>query len=426
MEYVNQKGSADRLSINISKKIEDIGYILNKHEKYKLLNKNTSPVNRFKIISYSPLPYQTPFTNSTWFSSYDYGYTTQSQGMSQFYVVGDKMFWGMNAKTFPFKVNQTGRGSQYYWLNYYDIDNNYLGWSGDGIPVEDESHYHIITKDAAETTYYKQINEIAKPPEGTFTVWLFNGFGPAAINVYEKPFIYEEGLNLLSDVNLPWIGYPLNSPYTPPISTRTSWRADEMPKRPVTVPIFDDYFIPGIKDNTMYFNAWPIHANVNVEGTMSFTRELSAGKEVMYADAHWTGTTTFSANEFENPFLVKAPPPELNPDYPGSVFPPLVEGEPITFYNGIQKVNFYYTDENDVIINSTVGDVPGSTHVQYVWDEVGVVTKTACDHFSIDAFNTYEIPANAAYIWLAWQSNRSFGIPSPLERQVCHPISDIT
>ena len=372
-------------------------------------------------------PKPTDFTNSTWFSSYDYGFYVQTQGISQFYVVGDKMFWGINAKTFPFKANQTGRGSTYYWLNYYDINNNYLGWSGDDIPVEDESHYHIISKDAAKTTYYKQTNEIAKPPEGTFTVWLFNDFGAAAINVYNAPFINEEGVNALGGDNLPWIGYPLEETnYQPPITTREDWRADEMPKRPVTIPIFDDYFIPGTKDNTMYFNAWPIHANINVEGTMSFTRGLKDGKETLYADAHWTGTAVYGVNEYQNPFLDQAPPPELNPAYTGSVFPPPVEGEPITFYNGIQKVNFYYTDENDEIIDLDVVDVPGSTHVQYVWDEVGVVTKTACDQFPIDAFNNYEIPANAAFIWLTWQSNRSYGDPSPLERQVCHPLSDIT
>lgn len=384
-------------------------------------------LNGFKIISYSPLPplpYQTPFTNSTWFSSFWDSYTSQTQGISQFYVKGDKMIWGLNTKTFPYKINQTGTDAQWYWLEYYDIDNNYLGWSGDGKPFEEQ--YIFVPINAADKTYYKEIKEVDKPPEGTFTVWLFNNFGPAAINVYNTPFIYEEGLNLLGGVNLPWIGYPLDSPYTPPITTRTSWRADEMPKRPVSIPIFDDYFKPRSKDNTMYFNAWPIHANVNVEATMSFTRGSSAGKEVMYADAHWTGTTTFSANDEVNPFTGDVPP-EVNPNYSGSVFPPPVEGEPVTFYNGIQKVNFYYTDENNVIINNIFGLPPSSTHVQYVWDKVGIVTKTACDRFPINALNDYEIPSNAAFIWITWYSNRHFGPePDPLERQVCHPLSDIT
>jgi len=381
------------------------------------------------------------FTHSLWFSmntnwvNDDY---IHIQGLSQFYIEGPYLYWGINTKSFCYKAGIDRDAYIQVCLEYYDIDENYLGNSAIlNQNANLDYYYYEVNYNSSEDTIQKDVIKLNRPPVGTSQIWLVNNGGSetyTGFNIIDRSFVNQEGYNIQGDVNLPWIGYPLNTPYTPPISTREDWGADQMPKRSITFPNFYDDHFSDDNNNLMYFAGSSIHSNTYYDGLISFTKEYyngrtglylaDVGRDTTYADHHITAKTYIPAIIDETPF----------PNNLQAIFPPPVGNEPLSFYNGIQELSFIYTDENNVILhplNAGVELEPGgpitiplssSSHAQYRWGNQGIETKTSCDHFPVDAYNTYQIPANATYIWLvnSYDSN-----PIRYRPMACKRISDI-
>jgi hypothetical protein len=102
-------------------------------------------------------------------------------GVVQFAVVNGRTICGINTRSREWD-NGAADGSVKTWtLDYYDIDDNYLGESD---PIQVPS----TTDGTANETYLIEADVGEAPPEGTASVWLYAG---GSFSVYESVMIYD-------------------------------------------------------------------------------------------------------------------------------------------------------------------------------------------------------------------------------------------